>query len=289
MPLPISDNDLERCKKLHKKHGKNYYFATRFFPEDTRHATHALYAFFRMADEIVDNPKEHGVDNPGEAITSWKRDWEKAYNEGVSEDPVLRATAAVFHEFDIPFIYSEAFLWAMEQDLHKERYETYEDLKAYMYGSAATVGLMMSYVIGFSEKRALVYAETLGYAMQLTNFLRDIEEDYVERNRIYIPREELAAFDIGEEDIANQQFSDRFGAFMRFQIRRCRTMYKFSEAGIPMLEKPGRFPVYLARLVYAAILDKLEDQGRNPFVGRASTNLLEKGKLLAKAKMKSYE
>lgn len=268
--------DYEICRKLHKKHGKSYYFAAKLFPKEKRLATYALYAFFRVPDEMVDNP---GGDDP-EAIRStledWRGKWRDAYASGNSNDPVLRATLETFKKFDIPYEYSESFLDAMIQDVDVDRYETFEDLCGYMYGSAAVVGLMMSYVIGFSNEAALQHAEELGYAMQLTNFLRDIDEDFVERGRIYLPLEDLRTFGVSEDDIREQKFTPAFDALMQFEIDRARKLYEHSEKGIPMLNKEGRFAVRSASALYAAILDKLEAQGRNVFSGRASTSTFEK-------------
>jgi phytoene synthase len=271
--------DLDICRALHRRHGKSYYFATRFFPSDQRRATYALYAFFRVPDDLVDETYKHDAVKAQEALTNWRDEWRKAYEGFPSTEPVLRATAWVFHHFKIPYEYSEAFLEAMLQDTAKARYDNYEELQSYMYGSAVVVGLMMTHVIGFSDEKALPHAKELGEAMQLTNFLRDIREDLEERDRIYLPLQELAAFGLTEEDLKNHTCDDRFTSFLMFQIQRCDDLYARSAAGIPLLNPSGRTAVAIASRLYQEILRKIEKQRYNVFLGRARTSGWEKALL----------
>lgn len=275
----------EAARLLHKKHGKSYYFATKLFPRDTRLATYALYAFFRVPDEIVDNsPINNAADlaRVKKELGAWRDKWRLAYNTTTSDDPILHVTTYVFHKYKIPYQYSEDFLDAMTLDLEKTDYASYAELESYMYGSAAVVGLMMSHVIGFTDPRALEHAKQLGYAMQLTNFLRDIDEDFIERGRVYMPRDELAAHGLSMEDIAARRFSPDFKRFIQWQSKRARLLYHESNKGIPMLKPHGRFPVRVAGALYSAILDKIAQQNCDIFAGRAKTSTAEKLKLTAR-------
>lgn len=261
----------EACRRIHAEHGKSYYFATRFFPEDLRRATYALYAFFRLPDEIVDNPTTR---DPKKELEKFRDRWRAMYDNrelgietkdqiGTDEtEAILWATADTFHRYHIPFEYSESFLQAMIQDTWKQTYATYEELESYMYGSAAVVGLMMCHVIGF-EKEALPYAEKLGYAMQLTNFLRDIEEDKRLRGRTYLPQDELARF--GSDKIR----------LMKFQIDRADRLYDEANQGIKFLHPRGRFAVRAASDLYRALLRKIEARGYD-VSERVRTSFLEK-------------
>ena len=275
--------DFEIARQLHRKHGTSYYFASQMFPRETRLATYALYAFFRVPDEIVDSAAPQCVEDAlrvQKQLGEWEKSWRAAYESGTSDDAILRVTTWVFHRYEIPFHYSEAFLKAMRSDLEKTRYADYGELENYMYGSAAVVGLMMTHVIGFSDEKALQYAAQLGYAMQLTNFLRDIDEDYIERGRVYMPQDELTQFGVHDEDIATRNFSPHFKEFMQFQAARARELYEQADKGIPMLSTHGRLSVRVAGALYSAILGKLEEQNCNPFAGRARTNFPEKMALL---------
>lgn len=273
--------DIEAARRLHKQHGTSYYFATRFFPKEQREATFALYAFFRVPDELVDNPAP-GTD-ARRSLEDWRNAWRRAYRTGHADHPVLRVTAHVFHHYKIPYEYSEAFLAAMLRDLDDSTYATYTDLESYMYGSAAVVGLMMTHVIGFSDPAALPLAEKLGYAMQLTNFLRDIDEDWKLRGRIYLPLEELQNFGVAPDQISARRFDTNFAALMHFQIARAHRLYEEAAEGIPLLAPDGRRAVRVASVLYRGILSKLTAQENNPFARRARTNTFEKLTLAAKA------
>jgi phytoene synthase len=272
--------DIEYCKRIQKKYGKSYYFATRFFPKKQRLATYVLYAFFRVPDELVDN----GDPNLAEKnLKQWMANWQMAYKYKEHEDPVLNAASWIFQEYNIPYEYSESFLKAMLMDLTKKQYNDYAELEQYMYGSAGVVGLMMSYVIGFSDDLALEYAKQLGYAMQLTNFLRDIKEDLVLRNRIYMPLDELNLYKVTKEDIESGLVNDRFIAFMKFQINRARTLYAASWQGLLYLNKSGRFAVSTASKLYSAILTEIEKNGYDVYTKRARTSFLRKLILIFKS------
>lgn len=268
-------SDVEFCREIQHKYGKSYYFATKLFPTDIKDATHILYAFFRVPDEIVDNPINKDSKIVKLKLEAYKHEWELA-KENKSTDPILRATAFLFKKHKIPEEYADAFLAAMIQDIEKTRYKNYKELEEYMYGSSAVVGLMMSYVIGYSDDKALEYAKKLGYAMQLTNFLRDIDEDYVGRNRIYMPEDELKNFNLSEKDIAQRKQSDDFVRFIKWQISRVRQLYDEANEGIKYLSKRGRFAVKLGSALYEAILDKIEEDNFNIFNNRVKTSFLEK-------------
>lgn len=281
---PVFQTGLEEAKKINYRHGTSYFWATLLFPKDIRNAVHILYAFFRIPDEIVDNAKDGEIETISHNLQEWFKKWQQAYLSQVSTEPILYASSAVFHCYQIPFKYSEVFFQAMKQDLHRTRYQSYCDLEKYMYGSAAVVGLMLSHVIGFSDPDALSYATKLGYAMQLTNFLRDMDEDFVERGRIYFPQTELNQFGISDQDIAKKHFTPQFKQFVQFQIARTRALYLEAELGIALLDQKGRRAVRVASRLYAKILQKIEEQDCNIFMGRARTKPIEKALIMLTTK-----
>ncbi|MBP7057137.1 phytoene/squalene synthase family protein [Candidatus Gracilibacteria bacterium] len=272
---------LAEAKRINKQHGTSYYFATRLFPPDIRNAVHVLYAFFRLPDEIVDTSNDASLARS--RLLEHQQHWQAAYQQKSSSHPVLHASQAVFHHYGIPYHYSESFFAAMLQDTEKSTYATYEELERYMYGSAAVVGLMLTYIIGFSNPLALGYAEKLGYAMQLTNFLRDIDEDWQQRQRIYLPQSELQSFQINDTTIHSRNCNQAFVQMLKWQIARARQLYLDAEQGIAMLHPSGQLAVKVASRLYAAILKKIEDQNYNIFAGRARTSKAEKIWLLAQA------
>jgi phytoene synthase len=277
---------VKQARAILRHHGKSYYYSTCLLPRDLRAATSAVYAFVRIPDEIVDNSPQ---DTP-EAQTRVKgqlqdflESWRSAYETGTSDNAILQLNAQVWHDYKIPYRHSEEFLGAMLQDTYQTDYASYADLEKYMYGSAGVIGLMMSHLVGFSSDDALERAKTLGYAMQLTNCLRDIDEDCRVRNRVYMPADELAQFGLSREDIEQRRFTTQFREFMKFQAARSHRLYEEAAQGIPQLHEQGRFAVATASTLYRAILDKLEEQDWNPFIKRASTSFSEKIVLTRKA------
>ena len=266
-----------------KKFGTSYYFATRFLPADLKKATYALYGFFRVPDEIVDNaPGSASTEMILQELLDWEQAWEQAYQQHITPFPILNLTAEVFHTYHIPYQYSVDFLSAMRQDIMTTRYQNYEQLKEYMYGSAEVVGLIMSYVIKYTDDKALVYARKLGEAMQMTNFLRDIDEDYRQRQRIYMPQDELATYHITEQMIQDKVMNNDMKKFMKYQVKKTHYLYQEANKGIQYLDPRGRFAVTMASRMYEAILDKIEQQEYNIFLKRARTSKREKIYLLGK-------
>lgn len=277
---------LRQARSILRHHGKSYYFSTCLFPRELQDSTCALYAFVRLPDEIVDSSRGNTAE-AREKLLEYVEAWNKAYRTGFSKHPILQLASETFHQHAIPYEYSESFLRTMIQDTEKAEYEDYAELERYMYGSAACIGLMMSYIIGYTEAKALEHAQKLGYAMQMTNFLRDIDEDFQEHGRVYMPKEELAQFGLSRSDIENRRFGASFQQFMQWQAQRCECLYEEANVGIAMLQPKGRFAVATASTLYRAILGKMEQRGWNPFDGRAATSLPEKLWLVGKARQLS--
>ena len=266
------------CKRLNAYHGKTYYFSTLFFPPEVRRSVHALYGFVRYPDEIVDNPAP-GSD-PAESLENYREATRDALKTGGSDLPVLHAFADMAHRHALPPEYPMAFLDAMAMDLTRTRYRTFEDLRTYTYGSASVVGLMMCHVIGLSDSAGLAPAHDLGLAMQLTNFWRDIGEDWAARGRIYLPQEDMEHFGYTEAMLAEGIVNDQFITLMKFEIARAREYYACADVGIPYITPSCRLPVRLARILYSRILDKIEENGYDVFRHRAKTSGLEKATVL---------
>ena len=264
--------DHELCRRLHRKHGTTYYFATSRFPVATRRRVHALYGFVRVPDEWVDNPQ----DDPVPRLRAYREDLICALEGGRAEHAAIRAFGDVARECGLDREEPLCFLDAMSMDLTVVRYPTYAHLETYMRGSAAAVGMMMCDALGAGGDPTMrAAARALGNAMQLTNFLRDVREDAA-RGRIYLPQDELAAFGVGEDEILAGAMSARFRKLSEFQISRARTLYAQADEGIPLLPVEARKAVRLARVLYSRILDRVEERDHDVFGGRARTTKVEK-------------
>jgi phytoene synthase len=168
----------------------------------------------------------------------------------------------------VPVRYGEQLIDGVARDLTQSRYQTFEELAAYCYAVASTVGLMSMHVIGYAGAHAIPYAIKLGVALQLTNILRDVGEDW-QAGRLYLPHEDLAQFGLQEEDIARGEVTDNWRAFMRYQIARNRLLYAEAAPGIALLDRDGRFAIGAAAGLYQGILQDIEAHDYDVFSRRA--------------------
>ncbi len=267
-------SDYEACRRLNAHHGKTYYFSALFFPALLRRQVHALYGFVRYPDELVDNPLPGA--NPAATLADYRAATLHALQTGQSNLPVLRAFADMARQVGMDADYPLAFLDAMAMDITRTRYQTFDDLLTYTYGSASVVGLMMCCLFGVNGEDTLRHAYDLGLAMQLTNFWRDIGEDYRLRGRIYLPLEDMQRFGYTEAMLAQRVVNPEFRALMSFEIARARACYASADQGIPELPIAAQRPVRLARVLYSRILDKIEDADYDVFSQRVRTSALEK-------------
>ena len=254
-------------------HSKSFYLASRLLPADKRRAARALYAFCRTADDLVDNPGG----NPQAALDSWRHSAFSAHPP--AHDLVAVAWADTRARYKIPQGYGEQLLAGVSRDLVQTRYQTFDDLVTYAYGVASTVGLMSMHIIGFSNADAVAYAIKLGVALQITNILRDVAEDW-QRGRVYLPQEELAFFGLTEDDLDKGRVDNRWRRFMRFQIERNRQLYQEAWPGIALLNKDGRFAIAAAAELYQAILDDIEAHDYDVFSRRAHVSKWGKLRML---------
>jgi phytoene synthase len=171
------------------------------------------------------------------------------------------------------------FIDGVARDMQKACYATFADLATYAYGVASTVGLMSMHIIGFSGAQAIPYAVELGVALQITNILRDVGEDW-QAGRLYLPTDELENFRLTEADLNTGQVNDRWRDFMRFQIERNRQLYREAWPGLAMLHPDWRFAIATATRVYQQILRSIEANDYNVFDHRAYVSTWGKLKML---------
>ena len=274
------DAAFARCAAVTKEHSHTFYTATRLLPVEKRRAVRALYAYCRVADDIVDEP--------GEDRELRLREWGRAGTgeAPAGDDPVLQAWAATRAAFGIPAHFAGQLVDALADDLGHRGYDTFDELARYCYGVASTVGLMSMRIIGWSGDPSL-YAIRLGVAMQLTNILRDVAEDW-RNGRVYLPREELERFGVTEEQIGAGRVDDRWRALMRFQVARARRLYAGARPGVGLLHRDGRLAVTAALELYSRILDEVERRDYDVFTARASVPGWRRAALLPLVAWRAY-
>jgi 15-cis-phytoene synthase len=246
-----------QCAAVAARHGRSYHLATRLLTPDRRPAIHALYAAARTADDLVDLP---GADPAGD-LTDWSRAVLADLAAGWSDDPVRLALVDTYRRYAIPVEHLIDFLAAMSSDLEVTGYADLAALDRYMWGSAAVIGLQVLPVLGtapgVAREEAAPHAIALGEAFQLTNFLRDVGED-VDRGRVYLPADLMAAHGVTREQLAEKRFDDRFRALMREMVAVVRRRYDDAAPGTPLLAPESRDCVRAATALYGGILDAIE-------------------------------
>src|SRR5574338_1281266 len=266
----ILRNAYKQAEVITAAHSKSFHFASGLLPEEKRSAVRALYAFCRTVDDIVDESTDAERESK---LDYWRRMIETGSFE--DNDLVAAAWADTLTRYHIPRHYALQLIDGVARDMFQARYQTFDDLATYCYGVASTVGLMSMYIVGFKNNDAVPYAIKLGVALQMTNILRDVGEDY-RNGRLYLPREELAFYGIQESDIAEGRITDHWRQFMKFQIDRTRQLYAESWAGLKMLEREGQLAAGAASVFYQGILDEIEKNDYDVFIRRASLSTLGK-------------
>lgn len=264
-----ADKDLleaayQACDQITYENSRTFYMASSLLPEEKRKGARALYAFCRITDDIVDEP-DSSVEDRQSKLDVWRN---AVMNSSPDNSPVCLAWADTQVKFDIPRGYPAQLIAGCERDIAQTRYATFADLAEYSYGVASTVGLMAMHIIGFAGEDALPYAVKLGVALQLTNILRDVGEDW-RNGRLYLPQDELDAFGITEDDIEKGLVTENWRKFMAFQIERTRKLYEESMSGIALLDADGRFAIAAAAELYRAILEDIEKHDYDVFTRRA--------------------
>ena len=273
--LPNLDSEYEYCLRIIKNHSKTFSLAASLLGRKQKNGIIALYAFCRTTDDIVDRTP----DNRQELLHRWKSE-----AVGLSpriNDPVSLCWADTRKQFKIPRKYIQHLIEGVESDLFKQKYQSVNELVEYCYGVASTVGLMSIHILGFESDKAIPYAIKMGIALQLTNILRDVGEDY-RMGRIYLPQDEMDEFGIEEPHFRQGLVDENWKRFMKFQIEKTRNYYEESWEGLKYLSGKGRLAIEAAAHLYREILTKIEENGYDNFSQRAFVKNREKWVMLTK-------
>ena len=264
---PTRAVDWRQCSEIARAHGRTFFLASRFLPSDRRRAIHAIYAYCRIADDIADRSTD--IVTAARTLDAWERQLDEP------TDPIAVAFAAVRARHNVPRAAARELLAGVRMDLAPSRFVTWDDLRLYCYRVAGTVGLMAAPILGCRDDAALPHAVDLGIAMQLTNILRDIGED-ARRGRLYLPLEDLAAFDCNPEEIVRGRPSGRFADLLAFEIARARALYADARRGLPALSPSGRLTAMAGSELYAAILTRIEEMDYDVLDTRAHVSTRRK-------------
>lgn len=283
-PRIASSEDYAACRRIMRAASKNYSSASNYLPAEILPHVEALYALMRVGDDRVDVSHAQFA-SPRHAIDDWERCYEDAFRYGESAHPVMRAYLDTALRFGIPQDTMRPYFRAMREDLSVVRFPQYADLFHYMEGSALPVGRAMTHILGVRAPHrledALPGADNLSIAMQLSNFWRDIGEDW-QRGRVYIPQADMQLFNVSEDVIAGGRPTPEFIELMEYQFDRTQRHYARARQAVSMLAA-GRWAVMSALEIYAAIIPSIRIAGYDVFNRRASTTTLHKLGLAFKA------
>ena len=241
---------------LTRRSRSNFYYAFLTLPRPRREALYAVYAFCRTVDDAVDLGGDAAAQR--EALRRWREDVARCFEPGPPPaPPIARQLQAAVRAFPIPRAALEAIIDGCEMDLERVRYDTAEDIYPYCYRVASAVGLCCIEIFGYTDPRARDYAVQLGTALQLTNIMRDVGVD-ARAGRVYVPRQDLKEFGVGEEDLIEGRYSDRFSRLMAHQASRARQFYAAARASYPRVDARSLVAAEIMGRIYYALLQEIE-------------------------------
>src|SRR6056297_1755062 len=250
----VEHTQISTSKAIQRRTGKTFHLATRLLPERVRHATYVLYAFFRVADDVVDTTEDRDPDAQRRELEAIREValGERDPEAGEADAEVLSAFRELADRHGIADEDVNTFVDAMQADLEKTRYETHEELEEYMRGSAVAVGYMMMDVMEVEEyETAAPHAAALAEAFQLSNFLRDVAEDVHEYDRVYLPGETREEYGVTVDQLRGGEVTAGFREAMRAELAYTERKYREGVAGIEYLPEDCQFAVLVSAVLYA--------------------------------------
>lgn len=243
----------------------NFLYSFTFLPKEERIAINSIYAFCNYIDSIVDcsNNNERSIKIKNQRLNWWEKEIKKIYRGNVT-NPVMIAFKRIVERFSIPEQYFMTLIDGCRRDLIQRRYSTFKELKDYCFSVAGIVGLICIEIFGYKYPETQKYAINLGYALQLTNILRDIPAD-LKRGYIYIPQEDLKRFKYSEEDLRNHVYNDNFIELMRFQTKRAREYFHIARTYLRPDERNSIIAAEIMDAIYYRLLEKIELNEFNVF------------------------
>lgn len=276
-----SDNDLAGslayCRNMARSHYENFVVGSILAPRKVIQHLHNIYAFCRYSDDLADE-----VSDPNQGLVllnEWRQQLRLCY-EGVPDHPVLKALQHTIKQFDIPAGPFEYLISAFEQDCRVTRYKTFAGLMDYCERSANPVGRLFLWVFGYNDAERQELSDQICTGLQLANFWQDVASDFT-RGRVYIPKEDLAAFGCSESDIELCRMTPRFAQLMRFEVDRTEELFRSAVALPSMVNRRLAIDIELFRRAGLAVLSAIRKNDFDTLAHRPTLSKVEKAWLLA--------
>ncbi len=267
-----------RASRGRSSRGSSFHFSFSLLPRDQRRAIESVYAFCRVIDDIADESTagsggDGSIGNDDQSgpcatdrLLSYREEIRRCY-DARPDLPLTQELQEAIRRFGIPRQPFENLLDGVEMDLTRTRYERFEDLKAYCYRVASTVGLICLSIFGCRHPKSRDYAVDLGIALQLTNILRDLKND-ASRGRIYVPLDEITAFGYSEDALLAGDRNEAYLALMRHQARRAGEHFVRAAQHLPDEDRPRLLAAEVMGEIYRRLLRRIEAEGFRVFESR---------------------
>lgn len=271
---PALNEDERYCLEMTRTHAKNFYWGFIALPREQRLAIYALYGFAREVDDAIDLAPVAVPDLEDARFHFHRGRIEQCYRSG-GDDPVIRVLSQVVRRYEIPPTELEALIDGVEMDLHRHRYDSWDDLQVYCGRVAGTVGRMCVRIFGYTDPSALDSGGDLGMAMQLTNILRDVRED-LEMGRVYFPQDELQAFGIAEQMLLSGRPGSGWERLMDYEVMRARSLFDSGLRVTRVIPRRAAACVFTMAGIYQSILEEIARDPYLPLRQRTSLSAREK-------------
>jgi 15-cis-phytoene synthase len=287
------------CRGITRANAKNFYFAFLVLPKRKRQALCAVYAFMRRCDDIADDP-EPSFEERRQKLESWLDALHRVQQGQPSDDPILLALNDAQRRYTIPAGLLDELAMGTAMDVidpvaenHSVpaanvstqqlavQYNTFEDLKVYCYRVASVVGLVCIHIFGYRDPAAEPLAEQCGLAFQLTNIIRDVEEDAA-MGRVYLPAEDLEKFGLSAAELLTNPDPARLRPLLVLEADRAREGYEAGEQLIPYISEDSQPALYVLVNIYRKLLEKIAERQYDVFSGKVSLTVSEKLRILGK-------
>lgn len=240
--------------------GSNFNLAFKILTDSKRHALSAYYAFARAVDDIVDDTQKP-IEQKKLELTAWRKKIDAIFlGQADENDTLSRKLAQTIVFYNLKKYHFHLLIDGMELDLTKHDYATIEELEYYMYRVAGVVGEVCLLIFGYDGENAVEIATKMGYAVQLTNIIRDVREDY-EAGRIYLPYQDLARFNCNKKEFSEPTYTKEFIDLMAFEAEQAKKYYFETLELVERKHKKQFIPSLLIWNIYFDLLLKIEKSG----------------------------
>ena len=272
-----ADDGFRYCETIARSHYENFPVASGFISKELRKYVWTIYAFARIADDYADEPGFTLAERMNN-LNQWEQDLDECYS-GNPTHRVFAALAETIERFQIPLELFQNLLSAFRADVTIKRYETYEDVLAYCCHSANPIGRLLLLLFNYRSETMMHLSDSICTALQLTNFWQDVSVD-LQKDRIYLPLEELEEFDYSEQDLFDRKVNNQFCNLMAYQVRRTAELFVEGKPLLAMVGKDLSIELKLTWNGGTKILQKIHNQNYDVLTKRPSLSKLDKLGLL---------